>query len=229
MGPETLVSAPQWCAQVIPLLHTCAQGQQHPIIVGGTGFYIKTLIEGLSPLPPIPDEVSHEANHRIQTEGLQSLRAQLAEADPLLYTRMKPQDRYRITRAWCVWKATGKPLSYFQSLPKEPLLPAHWQPQILFINPPRDQLYARINGRFHVMWEAGALDEVQALLARNEPPHSPLWRALGAKEIAAYLQGRLTQEEALDKACQLTRNYAKRQVTWFAHQLPEARVIGESH
>ncbi len=214
-------SAPDWCRRVLPILTLCEAQSNTPFIVGGTGFYIKALTEGLSPIPIIPIEVAHEAEEM----GLEKLWTKLQEVDPQLAHTLKPNDRYRIIRGWGTWKSTGKPLSYFQKLPKEKLLPLHWNVRIFFLNPPRSLLYERINKRFEQMWQQGAVEEVKALMKDEGFDKAPAFRALGADQIGSFLKGEITQEQAIEKACQLTRNYAKRQVTWFSHQLPKATLI----
>ena len=225
VDPRQSVSAPDWCQLVLPVLEVCAGADQAPLIVGGTGFYIKALTQGLSPLPQISPEIQQGLEHRAAEEGLALLHEGLASFDPQAHARLKPRDRYRILRAWGVWMTTGTPLSTFQALPKERALGPDWHVKCVFLNPDRAALYERIESRFQAMWRGGALEEVERLMTQEGFADFPAFKALGAFEIYQYLLGKISQEEAITKACQMTRNYAKRQITWFTHQLPEAQVI----
>ncbi len=227
VDPRQHVSAPDWCALVMPLLETCRATGQQPLIVGGTGFYIKALTQGLSPIPPISSAVAEGLEKRAAEEGLADLHEGLARFDPSSYGRLKPNDCYRILRAWGVWMTTGTPLSVFQGLPKERLLGPDWDVRCVFLNPERPTLYARIEARFQAMWRGGALEEIKAFMTQDGFSDFPAFKALGALEMSQFLTGQISQEEAITRACQMTRNYAKRQVTWFTHQLPEAQVIRE--
>jgi tRNA dimethylallyltransferase len=190
-----------------------------PIFCGGTGLYFKALTEGLSDLPPVPDEV--RARVRAEAEGRPTpdLHAALARRDPEGAARLRPGDRQRILRALEVFEATGRPLAAFQGARTPgPLAGRPWRG--LFVMPEdRVLLRARIDRRFEAMVEAGALDEVRALADRGLDPALPIMRAHGVPGLLAHLRGEMSLAEAIAKGQADTRAYAKRQVTWFRHQM----------
>jgi tRNA dimethylallyltransferase len=191
-----------------------------PIFVGGTGLYFKALTEGLSDIPAVPDEV-REAVRR-ESEGLETpeLHRLLAERDPETARTLRPSDRLRVQRALEIFAATGQPLVSFHGARQPGLL--HDRPVIkLFLAPEREELRRRIDGRFLAMMEQGALDEVRALGERNLDPMLPAMRAHGVPGLVAYLRGEIDRDEAVVKGQGDTRRYAKRQFTWFRHQLPD--------
>ncbi|ACL61469.1 tRNA delta(2)-isopentenylpyrophosphate transferase [Methylobacterium nodulans ORS 2060] len=191
-----------------------------PIVVGGTGLYFKALLEGLSAIPPVPEAV--RAAVRAQAEGREtaSLHADLARLDPEGAARIAPGDRLRVLRALEIRAATGRPLSAFQGS-RQPGPLAGVACEKLFLAPDRAGLRARIDARFLSMMEAGALDEVRRLRARHLDPMLPVMRAHGVPGLIAHLNGALTREEAVARGQADTRRYAKRQVTWFRHQVGE--------
>ncbi|MGF3026310.1 tRNA (adenosine(37)-N6)-dimethylallyltransferase MiaA [Methylobacterium aquaticum] len=188
-----------------------------PIVVGGTGLYFMGLTEGLSEIPPVPDEI--RATVRAEAEGRETpdLHAALARRDPDGAARLAPNDRLRVLRALEVLAATGKPIAAFQAARRPG--PLTGRPcRKLFLTPDRDTLRARIDARFVAMMAAGALDEVRALAARGLDPMLPVMRAHGVPGLIAYLRGALSYDEAIARGQADTRRYAKRQVTWFRHQ-----------
>jgi tRNA dimethylallyltransferase len=191
-----------------------------PIFVGGTGLYFKALTEGLSDIPAVPDEV-REAVRR-ESEGLETpeLHRLLAERDPETARTLRPSDRLRVQRALEIFAATGQPLVSFHGARQPGLL--HDRPVIkLFLAPEREELRRRIDRRFLAMMEQGALDEVRALGERSLDPMLPAMRAHGVPGLLAYLRGEIDRDEAVVKGQGDTRRYAKRQFTWFRHQLPD--------
>lgn len=202
---------------------TIAEGRV-PILLGGTGMYLRSLFEGLAEIPPIPAEVRAEVRARLDSEGPQSLHAALKEADPETAANLKPGDSQRLVRAWDVLQATGRGLIDWQKAPASPGLP---NPVFrLLLQLPRDSLYARIDRRFEGMIEAGALDEARAALARNDiPMDAPMRKAHGLPELVQYLKGEISLEEAIRVGQLNTRHYAKRQTTWFRHQFSPDLVV----
>jgi tRNA dimethylallyltransferase len=176
-----------------------------PIIVGGTGLYIRTLLDGIAPVPPIDATVRQDVRSATAEEN----HRRLAKLDPEAAGRLNPADTTRIARSLEVVLSTGKRLSG-GGIELAPLL----------LLPPRDWLYARCDERFAQMIQAGAAEEVEALLKRKLDPSLPVMRAIGVREIAAWLDGDMTREEAITAGQQATRRYAKRQYTWFSHQPP---------
>jgi tRNA dimethylallyltransferase len=196
------------------------QGRQLPIFVGGTGLYFKALTEGLSDMPAVPDEV-REAIRR-ESEGLETpeLHRVLSEKDSMTAATLRPSDRLRIQRALEVFAATGQPLVSFHGA-RQPG-PLSGVPVVkLFLAPEREELRRRIDQRFLAMMEAGALDEVRRLGERNLDPMLPAMRAHGVPGLLAHLRGEMSLDEAITRGQGDTRRYAKRQFTWFRHQLPD--------
>ena len=196
-----------------------------PILVGGTGLYLADFLRGLSPMPDVPEAIRATLTRRMEEEGSAALHVELATLDPDSAARLAPGDRQRIQRALEVVVATGEPLSSWQRRPRS----GGWSGPALqiWLDPARDALYAACDRRFGAMLEAGALDEVRALAARDLAPELPAMRALGVPELIAHLTGALSLEEAATRARTATRQYAKRQTTWFRHQAPGAlRIAG---
>jgi tRNA dimethylallyltransferase len=192
-----------------------------PVVVGGTGLYLRALIEGLSPIPDIPAELRAAAQARLAQLGPAGLHAELERRDPPMAARLGPTDRQRLVRAWEVLEATGRSLADWQREPGAGLA-AEGLPLIrLALLPGREALYAACNGRFETMLDRGALAEAAALAALRLDPELPAMKALGARELLVHLRGEATLAEAVAAAQQATRNYAKRQMTWFRHQATE--------
>lgn len=186
-----------------------------PILAGGTGLYMRTLLDGIAPVPAIDPAVRKEVRALPVTEAFTALAAE----DPQRAALLKPADATRIARALEVVRSTGKPLSYWQQQREGGI--AHTvalHPLILL--PPREELYPRCDVRFARMFEAGAVEEVEALLARNIDQALPVMRAIGVHEIAGWIRGEWSKDEAMERGAQATRNYAKRQYTWFRRQPP---------
>ena len=191
-----------------------------PIVVGGTGLYIKALTEGLAPVPDIPEHVRAEARARMEELGPTAFREELFKLDPAA-ARLSSADRQRLIRAYEVVQATGRPLTEWQSEPANANgLEARFTTLVLV--PPRDALYAALDARFDGMMAAGALDEVRRLLTLDLDPALPAMKAVGVRELASHLRGACTLEQAIAAAKQATRNYAKRQGTWLRHQMTGA-------
>lgn len=191
-----------------------------PIFIGGTGLYFKALTRGLSAVPPVPEEVREAVRERLEREGVEALHAELARRDPEAGARLNVRDRTRVARALEVIEATGRPLADWHAETTPPLLP-EGSYRALFIAPEREALYARIDARFEAMLEAGALAEVERLAARGLDPLLPAMKAHGVPALIRSLRGEITREEAATIGKADTRHYAKRQFTWFRHQLPE--------
>ena len=191
-----------------------------PIFAGGSGLYFKALTRGLSAVPPIPAEIREGVRARLERDGVEALHAELAQRDPASAERLKPRDRTRIARALEVVEATGRSLTDWHRDGLPPLLPPG-RFSALFLEPDRDALYARIDARFDAMLKAGALDEVATLAARQLDPLLPAMKAHGVPALIRHLQGEITLDEAAEIGRADTRHYAKRQFTWFRHQLPE--------
>jgi tRNA dimethylallyltransferase len=186
-----------------------------PILAGGTGLYIRTLLDGIAPIPAIRGEV----RERVRSRTLEDNRAELQRLDPQAAARLNPGDTTRIARALEVVSSTGRTLADWQAR-REGGIAGQVALRPLILLPPRPWLYERCDARFAAMAELGAIEEVKALLDRNLEPSLPAMRAIGVREIAAYLGGTIGRDEMIALGSQATRNYAKRQYTWFAHQPP---------
>jgi tRNA dimethylallyltransferase len=199
-----------------------------PIFVGGTGLYFTALTRGLSRVPQIPAALRDDVRARIETEGAPAVHAELARLDPLLAARIKPGDRTRIARGLEVIEATGRSLDAWNRENAPPLLDPACTVRV-FLDVPREQLVARIDKRFDAMLAAGALDEVRMLATRRLNPLLSAMKAHGVPWLIRHLNGEITIEEAAAQAKRDTRHYAKRQFTWFRHQLADwTRVAPEA-
>jgi tRNA dimethylallyltransferase len=217
-------SAMRYAAETGALLAELRQAGSLPVLVGGTGLYFKALTEGFSAIPPVPEAV--RAAFRARVEGLETvaLHDELRARDPAMAERLRPSDRMRTMRALEVLEATGRSLASFQGdrrpgpLDDLPLLR-------LFVAPEREEIRARIDRRFETMMAEGALDEVARLRERRLDPLLPVMRAHGVPGLIAHLDGDLSLAQAIARAQADTRAYAKRQVTWFRHQMAGWRAV----
>ncbi len=209
-------SAADWAAAAKREIATAHLAGSAPILVGGTGLYLRTLLDGIAPVPPIDPAIREAVRALPVAEAYAALQAE----DPERAAALDPGDSARVARALEVVRSTGKPLAHWQARREGgigdsvALFPA-------ILLPDREQLYERCDMRFERMLKSGAVEEVEALLARNLPPSLPVMRAIGVPEIAGWLRGEWSREEALARGQQATRNYAKRQFTWFRRQPPE--------
>ncbi|MCA1458490.1 tRNA (adenosine(37)-N6)-dimethylallyltransferase MiaA [Bradyrhizobium sp. BRP22] len=213
-------SAGAWIADAAKVLSEARAEGRLPIFIGGSGLYFKALTRGLSAVPPIPAEIRDNVRARLERDGVEALHAELARRDPAYAERLKPRDRTRIARALEVVEATGRSLTDWHREGLPPLLPSG-EFSALFLAPARDKLYARIDARFEAMLNAGALEEVARLAARDLDPLLPAMKAHGVPALIRHLKGEFSREEASEIGRADTRHYAKRQFTWFRHQLPE--------
>jgi tRNA dimethylallyltransferase len=213
-------SAGSWVADAAVALAEARAQHRLAIFTGGSGLYFKALTRGLSAVPPTPPEVRQAVRARLELDGVEALHAELRQRDPASAERLKPRDRTRIARALEVVEATGRSLTDWHRAGLPPLLP-QGQFSALFLSPERDQLYARIDARYGAMLAAGALEEVSALAARRLDPLLPAMKAHGVPALIRHFEGEITLEEAAAIGRADTRHYAKRQFTWFRHQLPE--------
>ncbi|MCH2547880.1 MAG: tRNA (adenosine(37)-N6)-dimethylallyltransferase MiaA [Alphaproteobacteria bacterium] len=203
----------------IAIYETWQQGKT-PIMVGGTGLYLRSFIEGISPIPEIPPAIRDAVRALPTSEAY----AWLCEHDTPMAAKLNAGDSQRISRACEVMQHTGKSLLYWQSLPPQPIIPEA-QPLLYRLQIERDLLYARCNQRLEMMLQQGALEELTTLLARKLPDSLPAMRAVGVPELTRHLRGEWTLPYATEKAQQATRNYAKRQLTWLRNQFPNAVQI----
>lgn len=189
-----------------------------PIAVGGTGMYIDNLINGTTPIPETDAAIRREVRLMRQREGTPALHEKLGKADAETAARLSPNDTTRVTRAYEVWMQTGLPLSEWHKKPMVKKIPEA-RFKVVKICPQTAELDARCYRRFDEMIQAGAEDEVRRLLSRNLPENLPAMKALGVPEIGAYVRGECSLSEAVELGKLHTRQYAKRQRTWFANKL----------
>ncbi|MEJ0062611.1 MAG: tRNA (adenosine(37)-N6)-dimethylallyltransferase MiaA [Alphaproteobacteria bacterium] len=215
VDPGERYSAGKWLAEAIKTIDAAWAGNKTPILVGGTGMYFKMLLSGLADIPEISDELRRQLRDDYEKDGEPVIRQRLAALDHDAAARIPPGDRQRLLRALEVALATGKSLSAWQQETQPGFLSGADITPILLM-PPRDELYAACERRFSGMLERGAIEEVRALPALD--PGLPAMKTIGAREIGDYLSGSIGLEEAKQSAQQATRNYAKRQVTWFRNQ-----------
>ena len=217
-------SAGRWLGMARAEIEAARGAGRLPILVGGTGLYLKALTDGLAPVPGIPQGIRSEARRLHARLGGEAFRAELAKVDAEAARRLESGDSQRLIRAFEVVRATGRPL-------------ADWQRHgaggaatdarfaTIVLAPPRDALYAAIDARLDTMIEDGALDEVAALERLGLDAGLPAAKAVGVPELRRHLRGEITLDEALESAKRASRNYAKRQLTWLRHQMPGAHVV----
>lgn len=208
---ETAYSVGAWLADVKNVI--TKNPTRTPIFVGGTGLYFSSLINGLSDIPEVSDEVRATADRRMRSEGFATLRDELAKGDPDTLARIDAANPVRVQRAWEVWTSTGLGLAHWHAKPRRGLVALRAE-NAFVLDAPKDWLTPRISTRLAAMVAEGALDECRANLA-DWDPRRPSSRAIGAAEFIAHLKGDLTLDEALAAAAVATRQYAKRQRTWF--------------
>lgn len=216
--PSRAYSVAAWLSDVRRLAAAGAFEKRTAIFTGGTGLYFSALTQGLSDIPAVPPAVRESWRARLAEEGASTLHRLLAERDPEAAARLRPGDGQRIVRALEVLDATGRPLSHWRQSRGAPLVDPD-RARMLVLDPDRARLSERISARFEQMVEAGALDEVGRLLDLGLDPSLPAMKAIGVRELAAVLAGALSLDEAKQRAKAATRQYAKRQMTWFRNQL----------
>lgn len=216
--PSQPYSTGQWLRDVARLVDTGALAGRRPIFTGGTGLYFKALVEGLSRMPDIPAEIRQRWRAALSAEGAQELHRQLRSKDAEAAQRIRPGDGQRIVRALEVLEASGRSITAWQGKRDQPLVNRD-SARLLVLDPDRGQLADRIRSRFERMAEAGALDEVRELLSLGLAPSMPAMKAIGVRELGDAIAGRCSVADAVDRAATATRQYAKRQSTWFRNQL----------
>jgi tRNA dimethylallyltransferase len=221
-------SAARWREMAIAEILDAHRAGYLPIVCGGTGLYLRVLMQGLSPIPDVPEDIRRDVRTRQERDGPTAQYDRLAECDPVTATRLAPGDRQRVARALEVFAATGRPLSEWLALPPQGPPPG-MRFQILLLKPPRETLYAACDARLLAMVRAGALEEVEALRQEGVDPLLPAMRALGMPAFLQHQAGELGLEEAIDIAQLATRRYAKRQMTWFRNQIISNFVINAQY
>jgi tRNA dimethylallyltransferase len=223
LEPDKILSATEWAALAAHEIQSAVADGKRPILVGGNGFYLKALMDGLSDIPPVPADIRLETRKLLDEIGPAALHQKLGARDPITAQRLKPGDKQRIARAWEVLEATGTSITAWQSRPTRPPIAATYIS--LLVQPPRDELYQTCDRRFLAMLDLGAMVELKALLEKGTSPEAPVMRALGAAELTAVLRGGLDLPTAISQAQAATRQYAKRQTTWFRNQFDAQYVV----
>ncbi|MDT6938957.1 tRNA (adenosine(37)-N6)-dimethylallyltransferase MiaA [Brucella pseudogrignonensis] len=221
VAPSVSYSTGKWFADVEALLSRSELKGRVPIFVGGTGLYFRALLGGLSQMPEVPVDVREYWRNKMSEEGAEALHIMLAERDPEIAITLRPTDSQRIVRALEVFEATGKSLLHWQKNTGTALVDDASANKIILL-PDRQWLGERIAQRFNLMWDHGALEEVRALIALDLDPALPALKAIGVREISAFFSGEMTREEAIELSVIATRQYAKRQSTWFRNQLDDS-------
>jgi tRNA dimethylallyltransferase len=230
LAPDEACSAIRWRDAALAEMRNAVLDGRLPIVVGGTGLYIKSLIEGLSPIPNVPPEVRERGNALQAEVGNPEFHRLLRARDPLMAARLHPNDTQRLIRAWEVFEATGKSLAEWQEAPPEDnALADSFRYDIKILSLPREELRRRCDMRFELMMEHGAMSEVRELDAEINAgrleENAPVTQALGFRPLREALHGGITLDVAIERAKLDTKQYAKRQDTWFRNQIqPHPRV-----
>lgn len=217
LAPDDPCSAGRWRKMALRQIDAAHRAERLPILVGGSGLYLRALEHGLSPIPTIPTEIHKAAMNRHRELGGPAFHAALAERDPAVAARLNPRDQLRLIRAWEVLEATGRSIGKWQRMTGEPGL-SHRRLRLIML-PPRALLYGNCDRRFEAMMAAGAPTEVRRLLERRLAPDLPIMKAVGVRELGRLVAGEWSADQAISAAQTATRNYAKRQITWLRTQM----------
>ncbi|WP_312809392.1 tRNA (adenosine(37)-N6)-dimethylallyltransferase MiaA [Agrobacterium cavarae] len=215
---NALYSTGEWLRDITSRLDEVREKGQLPVIVGGTGLYFKALTGGLSDMPAIPADIREGYRQRLLDEGSAALYCELEARDPEMAGTLTPTDGQRIVRALEIFETTGQSIRSFQTA-TGPMIVNTDRARKIVVLPERSVLHDRINRRFAGMMQSGAVEEVKALLALALPADSTAMKAIGVSQIAEMLDGRMSEAEVIEKAAAATRQYAKRQMTWFRNQM----------
>lgn len=216
LPPDATWSAGEWVRAAKPWLDAALSGGPPVCVTGGTGLYFNSLVHGLAEIPDIGEAARTTARGDFERLGENAFRENLNSVDPHAAARIAPNDRQRLCRAWEVWIETGRALSEWQD-DTAPILP-EGSYQLEILAPDRAWLYERCDRRLELMVAGGALDEVRDLVSRGLKPDWPIMRVLGLRELVGHIEGAMSLSDAVAQAQQKTRNYAKRQMTWFRNQ-----------
>ncbi len=219
-------SAGRWLDMAAAALADIHARGKLPIVVGGTGLYLKVLMHGIAPMPDVPAETITSLEARFADIGGDAFKAELATVDPVTAAKFPASDRQRLIRAAAVFATTGRAISdWHNDQPDAPGYAARYC--VVLFAPPRDELYDRINARFDDMLAHGAMTEAEAFADLGIDPSLPAARAVGVAELVAVAHGELPFEAAVEKAKTSSRNLAKRQFTWFSRQIHKDLIVDE--
>ncbi len=203
-----------WCNDVLKIIKNNEENNLPSIIVGGSGMYIDSLLNGLIPIPPIPEKYKNDSLSLLNEIGIKKFTEVINNFDSESLSKISLQDSSRMRRVWEVYQSTGKKYSYWINK-KNKIFLKNFSNKIFLFIPPRDDIYKKINLRFNTMINEGAIEEVKKLISLNLDVSLPIMKAHGVLEITNYLCGKIDLEECIKKSQQVTRNYAKRQLTWW--------------
>lgn len=227
LSGHDVCSADRWARMAAAEIADCRAHGLLPIVVGGTGLYLRALVDGMSPMPVIPEDVRARTRALLAEVGNERFHALLAERDPAIASHLNVGDSQRLARAFEVFEASGQSILHWQSQPAHRVIDGSFFTFV--VDPPRPLLYEGIERRFDVMMDCGALAEVRGLLATQPPADAPIMKALGVPELAACLRGEISPAEAISTAKQATRNFAKRQCTWFRRQIISNHTVNSQY
>ena len=217
VGVDEVYSVGRWRTDAIAALAEARSMKRVPIFAGGTGLYFSALTDGLAEIPEIPPEVRDSARGLLDEIGVEELHARLAARDPRTASKLRPSDPQRVLRAYEVFEATGRPLAEWQEAPAQSIL-RNSHIAAFVLDPPRSELRARIAIRFEEMVERGGLEEAAALAGLD--PALPAAKLLGLRPLQVLAAGQISRSDALEQAITATRQFAKRQMTWFRNRMP---------
>ena len=203
-----------WCVDCKKIIKDILKKEKTPIIVGGTGLYISTLINGIYDIPKIPEKVKNESSAKLKSQGWEKFYKDILKFDSKSCKKIKNNDSQRIKRIWEVYNYTKIPLSQWQEKPNVTFLD-QFNYEMILVMPKRDEIYIKCRDRFYNMINEGAIDEVTTLRDKRYNLTMPIMKAHGVPEIIEYLDGKISLDEAIDHAIKSTRNYVKRQFTWW--------------
>ena len=228
MSAAKKCSVGDWLGRAASAVRETLDAGRLPVVTGGTGMYLKSLVEGIAEIPAVPDDVRSRVNAEYDDLGGRAFRGKLKAVDPETAARLEPGDRQRLIRAAEVHAATGRPLSAWLAAGNTPAIDGV-RFVTMVIEPDRATLYQSIDRRFIEMVDGGALDEVKNFLALGLDPELPAMKAVGVRELGRHLAGASDLETAVDAAQQASRNYAKRQLTWFRNQIRKDLMISTQY
>lgn len=220
VAPDRRFSTGDWLREVQRLLQSSHTWGRPLVFVGGTGLYFDALVHGFAEVPAVPAKITRAVEEEVRGLERAGRARLLAERDPQMASRLQAHDPQRVVRALAVLKATGRSLASFHSTGHIGLLEG-FELERIVLNPERNVLRERIARRFEAMFESGAVEEVDALLALDLDPSLPAMKAIGVREIADWLDGRISREQAIEHAVIATHQYAKRQRTWFRNRMSD--------
>ncbi len=218
-------TAAQWCQDATRRILENREKNRLSLLVGGTGLYLHTLLNGLAEIPEPDPDIRKEVRKLALLISSEELHEILLKTDPLSAAILHPNDRQRVSRALEVVRSTGKSILFWQKETLKTYLPKEMITELIVLDPPRSALYQKIDGRFETMIENGAIEETRQATENFPDMNLPGMKAVGAKQIQSYLLKEIDEKEMITLAQTATRQYAKRQTTWFKNKTPNAKRL----